>query len=537
MKLQGLSNRLYNIFFHTHTVSGIVLSFGLYVIFFAGAFSLFKSEFYQWENPVARQKLTEPIDYNQVLSALKKNKPRFDLTEDIIVRIPSEKEPHITIYGHLTVPNGKPEEHYSTAYSPQTKTFSEEGTSTTGETLYRLHFFDQVPFYIGRYISGFVALFFLFATITGVLVHWRNIFSKFYGFSVKGTWKQIWTNAHTVFGMIGLPFQLMYAVTGAFYMLSILILLPVVMVFYGGDQKKVFEMIRTSEGIAINANAPARTFTPGISAILQDIQQKHPELHFKFLQLKNYDREDALLTLSMSNDRSFTSDGYISVRLKTGQTELDLLPGKKNYTQSVLFGIAKLHFATFGGFLLKSIYFLLALFTCFVIISGILLWKEARNKKNYTTEQKRFHHRVTMVYLAICFSLFPAVAVLFNSELLIPALKNHVLLVNTTFFVSWLVLAVISLLFKTEARLTWFNLLAGGAFSILIPFVNGVVTGDWFWKMLDEGNLYVAFTDLFWLVTGITSLALARMMHKRPARIPAQAEYQEGFTKKKALQW
>ncbi|MBN4724627.1 PepSY domain-containing protein, partial [Escherichia coli] len=92
--------------------------------------------------------------------------------------------------------------------------------------LYRLHFFDQIPFYIGRYIAGFVALFFLFAVIAGVLIHWRNIVSKFYGFSLKGSLKQIWTSSHTVFGLLGLPFQLMYAVTGAYYMLSILILAP-----------------------------------------------------------------------------------------------------------------------------------------------------------------------------------------------------------------------------------------------------------------------------------------------------------------------
>ncbi|WCC44944.1 hypothetical protein PJW08_01285 [Tenacibaculum finnmarkense] len=39
-----MSKRNYNVFFNTHTVSGIVISVALYVIFFAGAFSFFKEE-------------------------------------------------------------------------------------------------------------------------------------------------------------------------------------------------------------------------------------------------------------------------------------------------------------------------------------------------------------------------------------------------------------------------------------------------------------------------------------------------------------
>jgi len=48
MKLKALQPRLYNILFHTHTVSGIVISFALFVIFYAGAFSLFRDELYRW---------------------------------------------------------------------------------------------------------------------------------------------------------------------------------------------------------------------------------------------------------------------------------------------------------------------------------------------------------------------------------------------------------------------------------------------------------------------------------------------------------
>ena len=138
MKFKGLSARLYNITFHTHTVSGIVTSVALYVIFFAGAFSLFKDEFYQWENPDARRAIAKPVDYDAILKDLKKSNPKFDLSEDITIRTLSRATSVISINGHLIVPKGKPEQHYYTTYYPATGEFSKEEKTTIGETIYRL---------------------------------------------------------------------------------------------------------------------------------------------------------------------------------------------------------------------------------------------------------------------------------------------------------------------------------------------------------------------------------------------------------------
>ena len=523
MKLKGLSNRLYNITFHTHTVSGIVISFALYVIFFAGAFTLFKEEFYQWENPQARQPITEKIDYDELLATVKKNKPSFDLSEDITIRIPSKKVPRVQIYGHEIVPKGKPEKHYDITYFPTTKTFSEEEKTTIGETLYRLHFFDQIPF-IGRYLSGFVALFFAFAVITGLMIHWRNIFSKFNGFSIKGSWKQIWTNSHTVFGLIGLPFQFMYAITGAYYMLSLLVLLPVVIVFYNGDQERALKDIVAERALDTNENSPLSNKNQNITNILDNLKQSRPDVELHYIQIKNYNREDGMMAAAVDNIKTFAGNGSATFTLRDGKMVANYLPGNKTYAQSVLYGITRLHYATFGGLILKVIYFLLALFTGFVIISGVLLWKEARNKKTYTDNQKRFHQRVTKTYLAICFGLFPAVAILFSTELLVPNTANHVFWVKTAFFVSWLMFTIAGLFSKNEAKATQLYLFLGSIFSIIVPLTNGFITGDWIWVSLAKNNFYVAGTDLFWLGTGLISLSLALLISQRKNKTVMEVE-------------
>jgi uncharacterized iron-regulated membrane protein len=518
MKLKGLSSRLYNITFHTHTVSGIVISFALYVIFFTGAVTLFKNEFYQWENPKARQPAGQSVDYDKMLTDLKKKIPGFDLSEDITIRMETHARPLINIYGHLIVPKGEPEEHYNTTYFPITGAFEQEEKTTIGETLYRLHFFDQIPV-IGRYISGFVALFFAFAVITGVMIHWQNIRTKYNGFSLKGSIKNIWTNSHTVFGLLGLPFQFMYAITGAYYMLSLLVLAPVVMVFFGGDQNRAFEELLPERFMKTSEISPVTNQNRKISHILERVKAQHGDLDMNYLQIKNYGHEDGIITISLESPKVFAGAGSIALSLKNGKVIQDNLPGNRNYTQSVLPGIARLHFATFGGLMLKAIYFFMALFTCFVIISGVLLWKEARNKKSYTDKQKRFHHRVTMCYLAVCFGLFPAVAMLFIAELMVPDSTDHVFYTRTLFFISWLVFTATGLFIKNEIRITQLYLFLGGTFSLLVPITNGIMTGDWIWVALQKGNQLVAVTDLCWLTTGATALFAGLLTTRKSAPV------------------
>ena len=66
-----MGRRNYNVFFNTHTVSGIIISIALYVIFFAGAFSLFKEEIQFWEEgkPLSYTE-RQNINFNKLLDNL-----------------------------------------------------------------------------------------------------------------------------------------------------------------------------------------------------------------------------------------------------------------------------------------------------------------------------------------------------------------------------------------------------------------------------------------------------------------------------------
>ena len=519
MKLKGFGNRTYNIFFHLHTVSGIVLAVALFIIFFAGAFTLFKSEFYLWENPSARKVSLEETDLKKVVTRLQQGLTGFDLNDDTYITFASPQNPVIGIYGHIKPEGGEGEIHYTGKMHPVTYAVSDKAESTVGETLYKLHYFAQIPF-AGMWIAGFVSLFYIFAIVTGVLVHWKNMLTKFWAFSFRGAWKQIWTNGHTVFGLLGLPYQLMYAVTGAFYLLLLLVLLPAVLVFYEGKPEKVYAMAYPMYGVEYNEQAPAFDHTDNLVSVYRKVREQYGDTYeIPAVQMHHVHKEDGVANFRLvsKDKRIFASNGYIGYRLKDGTELYNALPGKgKKVTYAIVETIMHLHFASFGGLVVKAIYFVMALFSCFVFVSGILLWKEARNNNRYDAFQKDFHRRVTKIFLAVCFTLFPATALLFSAELLVPGGENHAFWVNTVFFVSWLLMALFAMVILwSENVITRFSLWTGGFFSLLVPLVNGISTGDWFWR---TPLTQVWATDVFWLLTAMLSFSVFRYTQPVPPK-------------------
>lgn len=526
MKLKGLANRAYNILFHTHTVAGITISFALFVIFYAGAFALFRHEIYQWENPEARFEVTEAIDLDKTIAAVEANKTNFAETEIFTIVPPNHEMPFIRFYGaeYEDGDTSKIERFSALINANDNYQFTdlEQPRTTVGNTLYHLHYFRQIPF--GIHISGLVALFFLFASITGLLIHWRNLITKFYAFTMGGKWKQIWTNAHTVLGVIGLPFQIVYAVTGALFGLLTLLLLPSALVLFGGDTDKVLATVRPDSAIKVSKDATIIEHAP-LKTFYNKVKTMYPEIDATSIRARNYGREDGYVTVFLDDHRTIHGFGQVIFALKDGSVLSKTEPYQMTYTESVLNTVTKLHFATFGGLLLKVVYFILAMITCFMFLSGVLLWKEARNNKRYTEQQKQFHHRVTKIYLAICLGLFPATALIFIGNKLVPMdVLARTFYVNTIFFTGWFALIIAGLFWNNLRQLNKNYLKIGGLLSLLVPVANGLITSDWFWNTIAEGHWYVASVDLFWLFTGISALVLNRYISNTTKEVEVQKD-------------
>lgn len=503
-----MSKRNYNVFFHTHTVSGIVISVALYIIFFAGAFALFKDEILIWEegksiNHIERSE----VNYDDILKRLD---TKYDLTgRDVEIDLAKEED-NLFIYLLSSKDSLSSESSKASHFFSYNITTNEEKRYHEyygiGEFLYRLHFFHQIPT-AGIYLAGFVAFFFLFAIVTGIIVHWKKIIPNFYKFNPKVALKRVWADAHTSLGVIGLPFQFMFAVTGAYFCLSLLVLLPANFL-YEGNQKKLLEDLRP-ERKTYEWSARINKDVPSINSFVKEYSNTWSNFSGTHLYIRNFKGDNCKYVLqgNLEDKDRFVGLGRIVFDAVKSEVVTIKNPYELNYIEDVQKVLTRLHFGNFGGVIVKVVYFILALITCFVIITGVLLWVEARNKKSATLQQQLFVANVGHVYLAICLSLLPVTAISFLFvKLFGDSFSNKQQSLYYCYFLLWIMTSIYMRFQRNNYKINKQSLLVGGISSLCIPVVNGIVSNQWIWKSIYNKQHEILTIDLLWLFIGIMAL-------------------------------
>lgn len=520
-----MDKRSYNIFFHLHTVTGIVISVLLYVIFFAGSFSFFRDEIIAWER---NESVGSDQGFNMDIdAALDTLDDRYKLSGRNIFFHKHVAEKRFAVSLSDSKDTLVAQEGVFFYMSPDTyMTYEYEKSYTLGEFLYRLHFFAQVPYPAGYYLSGFTSLFFLFAILTGILVHWKKIISNFYLFRPWEKLKTVWTDAHTVLGTIGLPFQVVYAVTGAFFMINILLVIPSLVVMYDGDQEKFYDDLGYGE--------PAYTFEnkrlaekPIVNGLVARTDNLWNEFEISEVSIYNYGDQSMHVVVGgeLDNARKFTGLGQVTYKAST----LDVVDKKDphertSYLDGVKGALFHLHFGDYGGYAVKGISFLLGLVTCFVIITGILIWLEARNKKSVPEKEKRFNRRVGHIYLALCLTMYPVTALSFIFTQLLPHHFDEVRMtaLYSFYFGSWLVSAIFFTWKGDNYFTNKYTLLPGAIIGLMIPVVNGITTGNWIWHSLQKGHTEAFVTDMLWILISAVAFYAAAKLKKRTVNSSAE---------------
>ena len=513
-----MSNRNYNVFFHTHTVSGIVISVALYIIFFAGAFALLKDEITAWEKgETIKTEHNEHIDYDRLVASIKAEGYHL-YGRDLRIIMPDAKQEIYVSLGKsqdTTIVN-QPDKNYYFNINANTYKLSEYyAFYSLGELLYRLHFFSQIPRF-GIYLAGFIALFFLFAIVTGVIVHWKKIISNFYVFRPKEKLKTVWTDAHTALGIIGLPFQFVFAVTSCFLCLSALVLLPA-NYLYNNNTKQLSEELRPmTKTYVIESEADSM---PSMNPFMDKAVARWDTFAPTQVYIRNYGATNMKFQVDglLDTDKKFLGNGRLIYDVMSQKLIEEKDPNKNDYLEAVELTIRRLHYGDYGGLPLKFIYIILAFITCFVIISGVLIWLEARNKKNVPVLQKLYNRKVGHIYLAICLSMYPITAFTFIIAKLIPRSLDSArqTILYSIFFLGWLLFSIAFRFTRDNYKINKYSLILGSIFAFLIPFANGITSGNWFWKMYQDGQYAILSIDLFWMVVGLISVLILRKI-KRP---------------------
>ncbi len=508
-----MDKRRYNVFYNLHTVSGITISVVLFVMFFAGAFALFKDEVAIWEKgEVIEQQAVEAINYDRIVASL--SSAGHDLEGRDVRMIMPHLDNEVWVILSASKVNPKHKKTYVNVNTVNYQVTAYGAFYSFGEFIYQLHFLSIFPY--GVYIAGFIALFFMFAIFTGLIIHWDKIISNFYVFRSKEKFKTIWKDAHTALAMIGLPFQLIFAITSCFLCLSLFVLIPA-NYFYNNDQQKLMSELRPRAKTYNFENSPVgkQEFNPFMSDALEKWDSFTP------LQvwIRNFGDSSMKFQIdgALSSDEKLFGYGSVVYDVVSGKVNAITNPFDNNYLENIEFSVTKLHYADFGGYWIKALYFLMAIITCFVILSGVMIWVTSRDKKNIPAEQKRFYHRVAKVYLAICLSLYPITTFTFLVAKVLPRPLDpqRQAIIYTVFFAGWLLLSM-WFIYKRNNKLTNLHCLSiAGFLAIIIPFINGFTSGNWFWKTINS-SAPIFVIDALWLILGgFTLLAVYKLSTKK----------------------
>lgn len=514
----NMSKRNYNVFFHVHTISGIIISAALFIIFFCGAFALIKDEITAWEKGEnVNMEIASDVDYDRAMQSLKDE--GLNLTgRDIRMIPPDVKQKMFVGVSASKSENASEEDKLSTYYNLHTRTYELStyyAFYSIGELIYRLHFFHQIPTY-GILTAGFVAFFFLLAIVSGLIVHWKKIVSNFYIFRPKTKLKTIWTDAHTALGVIGLPFQFMFALTSSFLCLSSLILLPINFA-YDGNQQQALEDLRPMQK-TYEWEEQATGEIPSLNALYEKTQEKWPEFEAAQVYVKNYGGTNMKFQIDglLKPDEAFLGHGRIVYDVMSNTITEEKNPEDSGYAETVELAIRRLHFGDFGGLSLKVIYFALAIITCFVILSGVLIWLEARDKKHIPEKKRKFNRALGYFYVAICMSLYPITAISMLVAKYIPRTMDtdRQSILYAVFFIGWLIFTLFFTFRKNNYITTKYSLILGSFFGILVPIINGLVSGNWIWKMYQQDQTAILFVDIFWICISLISFGILLRMKK-----------------------
>lgn len=412
-------NKLIKNLTESHSWIGVIISPLLFLIFWAGAVTLFYEEVKQWallpQFPVAVEQQDLPL---QELVENKLALHDFDYKEHLMVQMPSEHDPYYKVYLDLVRAEGKEEEHgevVSLLVDPKTgQSVADKEDFFLADFLYQLHYNLNLPG--GTYLIGIISLFFLFALVSGVFIHAKKLFKHFFLYRHDKNRRDKLLDLHNVVGVMTLPFTLMYAISGLVFNLAIIYQIAFVLFIYQGDQDTLFK----DAGFTL-FDEPQIEKTIDMSSAYQIIDEvrQRDDFHLRNVIFYNYGDEAAIIQLRGNDLVNFSQKDEFFYRVKTGE-----LLNKTDISNYNVFRkgreiIATLHFGDFAGVDVRIIYFILSLAICAMIVIGNMLWLDKRAAQQNVSQRSMCIIRG--LTLGGCGGLVLATAAAFFIERVLPA--------------------------------------------------------------------------------------------------------------------
>ncbi|MGE7990552.1 PepSY-associated TM helix domain-containing protein [Pseudomonas sp. NPDC089554] len=365
-----------------HTWGGLLFGWVLFAIFLTGTLAVFDKEIDGWmrpEIPAHAQSQTQALQ--TALGYLQANHPGASAWN---VGLPTERSPT------LSVSAGEQRRGGGTPLDPETGERLEVRETAGGNFFFRFHFTLNLPRNLGIWVVGLAAMAMLAMLVSGIVIH-KKFFKEFFTFRpAKG--QRSWLDAHNATGVLVLPFHLMITYTGL--VIFYLIYMPAASdALFNGDRDLLNRALRGApveqhaggQGAGRPPRGDQRQGGEAVSPTALEPLLMEAERHLgpvASLSIHNPGRSDARVEvrpvlgnrIELTKGQSMVFDGVTGKVLRAPTESRPSL-----LTQRVMAGM---HFAQFGGYPMRWLYFVCGLASCAMIATGLVLFTVKRRRRH-----------------------------------------------------------------------------------------------------------------------------------------------------------
>jgi len=351
-----------------HTWAGLIFGWLLFAIFVTGTLAVFDKELNHWMQPeIPSSQVSQADAAQRAIRYLQTHEPQ---ASNWGVSLPTERSPG------LRVATGERRHGGGVQLDPQTGEAIAVRDSVGGNFFFRFHFTLDLPRNWGIFVVGALALVMLAALVTGIVIH-KKIFKEFFTFRPnKG--QRSWLDFHNASAVLLLPFHLMITYTGL--VIFMLIYIPAgVDALFAGDNRAYFQAqgntrLESPRGLA-RQPAPLVDIAPLLAQAearlgpIAGFNVRNPNTAGARIEV----RPELGNRIALSKGQAMVFEGT-SGKLLSDVSEWRAAP----LTQRVMVG---LHFAQFGGYPMRWLYFVCGAISCVMIASGLVLFCVKRGRK------------------------------------------------------------------------------------------------------------------------------------------------------------
>jgi len=514
-----------------HTWGSLVACWMLFIIFLTGSLGVFDDPISHWMQP-ERVALQAEMHYDpdsaedrqaaisKAQAYLQKTLPNGELW---FAALPDAEDPAIKLFWRDAQEN--PHQAKLHPDTGELLTPDKDRDTEGGHHFVHMHF-ELHGGMLGVWVVGFFTLLMLVALISGVIIH-KRIFKDFFTFRANRG-QRSWLDAHNASSVLTLPFQLMIAFTGLAVFVSIY--MPAAIYAHYDSPDAFFAEVFERPAPRQMTNEPAEVtdlatlFAKGEQAMGkrgQFIRVVHPgdsSAVFNVFGLFDAEANQGRLI--------FPSSGMVEFDAINGEQQHVEAPGAE--PQGAAFrtqrAMRTLHFANFGGYTVRWIYFFLGLAGAVMIASGSILFMVKRRQRalnEFGESTQRVYRAIDVLNVASITGLLIACVGFFWINRLLPLeTAGRAGWELRLFFLLWFITLLHAAL-RPVANAWREQLLAFAALCLLLPVINALTVGEHVILYLLQKDGTAAAVELTVIGSGLLALKTRQMLlRRRPASTP-----------------